>query len=103
MLVDRVVVGHIGSVVTFEMVNCLGEGLIKMGLHSILEGAQRPVSGIGTVEEGGNIVGVCVPLVGCGLDSGVITRLSCGEQGSGAQDVVLQERCQLIACSVTIV
>src|SRR5205814_2851171 len=58
-----VVVGHRGSKVPFELVYGLLEGEVKVHLHVRLYLAQWDVLGVSFVEEGGDVVGIRVPLV----------------------------------------
>ena len=58
-----VVVGDVGGVVAFEVVHCLGEGLVEVHLHVLLRVSRGQSVGLALFRKVGDVVGVGVPLV----------------------------------------
>ncbi len=82
-----VIVGDHGSVVALEKVNCVAGGLLDVHLQGRAGGLLRPVVRVGRREEVGDLLGIGVPVVECGLQRSVVPRLGRGQRRNGLGDV----------------
>ena len=91
---DVGVLGDAGFVVTGQLGGGLGQGLVEVAAHHVLEGVDGPCR-VGAGEELGDLVGVGVPGGAAILDLGVVAGLGGGDEVTGDEDVVTQERFEL--------
>ena len=94
---DRVVILDVRGIVALQPVRGLLQRQVQVGLHHGLHVAQGPVLRVSAVQEAGNFVGIVVPALAGRLDLGLVTRLGRRQKISRYQDVILEQRSQLVS------
>jgi hypothetical protein len=95
--VNAVVGADVGAVVALEVGDRLGQGEVEVLAHHRAHLATRPVARVRRMKEVGDLARVPVPGDAVPFHRGLVAGLCAGEQVGGDDDVLLEQRGQLLA------